>query len=444
MLLEQVNTAIGQLRGSIRKSTTLIVNSGALAVGTLAAAVLGFAYWWLAARFFPPEAVGRASALLSVVGLAGVLSEAGIGTLLIGENGPRRSKGPQLVSAATLVGLALALGLALAFVIGQTLVLGPEGPINGWIVGAAFFFGCGATVVSMLFEDALIGNLNSVGRMVQQVLFSLLKLALIAAAVVVGYVSNAAILLTWVASLLASWIVFDLLSRGGTRRLVGRPDFRLLYRLRRETFDHYALDVALQAPGIIMPFLVLVLLSPATTAAFALLWMLVTTAAVIPAVAATALFPVVRSNPDQAGHNILVSLFGSLLVSLAGAVVILVYSQEILAFFNPAYPDIAGSSLRLLGFSLLGLTLKYHACALARLNDRMRTAAYWFAIGGLLEVCLAVAGAQFGGLQGLVLGWTLAVIIEGACAAAFLGLVTKLNAAPSSLQENPAPSPLQT
>jgi Na+-driven multidrug efflux pump len=163
----------------------------------------------------------------------------------------------------------------------------------------------------------------------------------------------------------------------------------------------------------------------------------------IPAAMATVLFPVVRASPKQSGHNILVSLTASLLFSLICAVFIFTYSQQILALFNPAYPEIAGTSLRFLGFSLLGSTLKFHACTLARLSDAMRKASRWFALGGLLELCFAVAGAKLDGLQGLVLGWTLAVSIEGACAALVLAFATKLDSAAGPVHERRAPSPLQ-
>src|SRR6202021_2499026 len=105
------------------------------------------------------------------------------------------------------------------------------------------------------------------------------------------------------------------------------------------------------------------------------------------------------------------------LFSLVCARLVFVYSRGILSLFNPAYPEIAGSSLRLLGFSLLGSTIKFHACTLARLNDAMRRTSPWFAFGGLLELGFAIAGAKLDAMQGLVLGWTLAVSIEGACAA---------------------------
>jgi O-antigen/teichoic acid export membrane protein len=432
---------ITRVGSALRKSATLIANSGALAIGTIATAALGFVYWWLAARLFPPEVIGRVSALLSVMGLVGVLGEAGLGTLLIGEIVRHRARAPGLTAAAAVVGLALAVVLALLLVVGEANLISGRGPIDGWLEASLFVFGCGLTTLSMVGDQALVGNLNSTGRMMQQVQFSVLKLMLIAAAVIAGWTSDEAILLTWVIGLLASWIVFDLVSRGDARRLVGRPDFGLLHALRRKIFDHYTLDVALQAPGIIMPYLVLVLLSPVTNAAFSLLWMMVSMASVIPAVAATTLFPVVRANPTQSRHDILVSLTMSLLFSLICAVLVFVYSREILALFNPAYPEIAGSSMRLLGFSLLGSTLKFHACALARLGDRMRKAAPWFALGALLELCFAIAGAKLAGLQGLVVGWTLAVTIEGACAAIVFGFATKLDSAPAPARQGPTPSP---
>ncbi|MER8792441.1 hypothetical protein NKH71_32300 [Mesorhizobium sp. M0983] len=444
MPVDLAGTAIIRVRRALRKSATLVMNSGALAIGTVATAGLGFVYWWLAARLFPPEVIGKASALVSVMALVGVLGEAGLGTLLMGEIVRYPGKEPGLAAAAASVGVALAVGLALLFVFGEAYLNSSTGPIGGWFLGAAFVLGCGLTGLSIVADQAFVGTLHSSRRMIRQVLFSTFKLMLIAAAAAAGYASTATILLTWVVGLLASWIGVDLLTRGGARRLVGPPEFRLLHTLRRKAFDHYALDVALQAPCVIMPYLVLVLLSPTTNAAFVALWMLVSMASLIPAAMATVLFPVVRASPKQSRHDILLSLTASLLFSLVCAAFVFTFSQEILAVFNPAYPEIAGSSLRFLGFSLLGSTLKFHACTLARLGDRMRKSSRWFALGGVLELCLAIAGAKLGGLQGLVLGWTLAVSIEGVCAALTLAFAIKLDSAAGPVHEEPRPSPLQT
>ena len=442
MPVDLARTAIVRVRVALQTSAALVVNSAALAIGAISTAGLGVAYWCLAARLFPPEAIGKASAILSVIGLVGLLGDAGIGTMLMGEIVRHPGKAPNLVAAAASVGVALAVGLALSFVFGAHL-MSSISLIDGWFEGVVFVLGCGLVVISKVADQALIGSLRSTGRMVRDVLFSVFKLVLIVAAAAAGSASDAAIILTWVAALLASWISIDLLTRGGARRLVGTPDFHLLHTLRDKVVGHYALDVALQAPLIIMPYLVLILLTPTTTAAFASMWMLVSTAVVIPAVLATVLFPVVRAGPKQSRHHFLVSLTASLLFSLACAAFIFTYSQEILDIFNPAYREIAGSSLRFVGFSLLGLTLKFHACTLARLGDTMRRASLWFALGGLLELGFVVAGAKLGGLEGLVLGWTLAVSIEGACVGLVWIFATKLGFAASPVHEFTAPPPLQ-
>jgi O-antigen/teichoic acid export membrane protein len=416
MLVDLAGTAIQRVRRAFHKSAALVENSSALAIGTMAMAGLGFVYWWLAARLVAPEVIGHAAALLSVMGLIGMLGEAGLGTLLMGELVRHQGKRSGLVTAAASVGLALAVGLALLFVFAAPLV-GSTELINSWFEAVTFVLGCGLTALGMVIDQAFVANLCSTSRMIRQILFSVFKLVLIAAASASGYVSNAAILLTWVAGLLASWIAVDLLTQGAARRLAGPPDFRLLYALRRKVYDHYALDVAAQASGIIMPYVVLIVLSPIINAAFVSLWMLVSMASMIPAVMATVLFPVVRATPKQSAHDVRVSLTASLLYSLVFAGFVFAYSQEILAAFNPAYPEIAGSSLRFLGFSLVGSTLKFHACALARLGDAMRKASLWFGFGGLLELCLALVGAKLDGLQGLAVGWTLAISIQGACAA---------------------------
>ena len=348
------------------------------------------------------------------------------------------------MAAAACAGVALAVGFALLFIFGEAYLNNSTGPIGGWLEVVAFVLGCGLTVFSAVADQAFVGNLRSTGKMIRQVLFATFKLMLVAAAAAAGYASIAAILLSWVAGMLASWIGVDLLTRGGAHRLVGPPDFQLLHTLRRKVFDHYALDVAVQTPGIIMPYVVLILLSPTINAAFVLLWMLVFIASLIPAAMATTLFPVVRASPIWSRHSMLVSLMASLLFSVVFAAFVFTYSEKVLAVFNPVYPGIAGSSLRFLGFSLFGLTLKYHACTLARLTDATRKASRWFALGGLMELCFVVAGAKLYGLEGLVVGWTLAVSIEGACAALILAHAMKLESASGPTHKRPNTSRLRT
>src|SRR5216683_3661045 len=87
----------------IKANSVLLVNAGSLVGTTAVTSVLGFAYWWLAARQFSPEALGLASAAISAMMLLGSLGIVGLGTLLIGELPRQQGKEVSLISATLIV-----------------------------------------------------------------------------------------------------------------------------------------------------------------------------------------------------------------------------------------------------------------------------------------------------------------------------------------------------
>ena len=95
----------------------MLLNAGSLVGTTLMTSVLGFAYWWVAARLYAPGVVGLASALISTMTLLGTISMLGLGTLLTGELPRQPGKEWTLIDAAlivvggtgTIVGLLFAL-----------------------------------------------------------------------------------------------------------------------------------------------------------------------------------------------------------------------------------------------------------------------------------------------------------------------------------------------
>src|SRR3712207_3210155 len=90
---------------------TILANTGSLIGTTAVTSVLGFLYWWLAARLFPPEAVGLASAAISAMMLLGTMGMLGLGTVLIGELPRQRSEASQLITTSLLVAGLASLGL---------------------------------------------------------------------------------------------------------------------------------------------------------------------------------------------------------------------------------------------------------------------------------------------------------------------------------------------
>src|SRR5437879_4167045 len=86
-----------------RANRVMLVNAVSLIGTTAVTTSLGFAYWWLAARRFPPETVGISSAAISAMTLLGLFCMLGLGTLLIGELPRQPDSQAPLISAALIV-----------------------------------------------------------------------------------------------------------------------------------------------------------------------------------------------------------------------------------------------------------------------------------------------------------------------------------------------------
>jgi O-antigen/teichoic acid export membrane protein len=405
-------SVIRQTQSLVAHNTAFIKNSTALAAGTGGAAVLGFVYWWLAAHTCTPQAVGVASAYLSLMGLVGLLGEAGLGTLLTGEimRHPGRERALTMAAGCAALVMSGAAGAA-ALCVSQAASRSFSGGSFHDVNSILFVLGCCFTGLSLVIDQALLGMLQGVLRMLRQFLFSGCKLILLIA-VTARFSNETAILLSWVAAQLVSLLLTALLARRAGRPAIEAPDFQLLGTLRVKVIDHYLLDVNMQAPGVILPYLVTVCLSATSNAAFSTLWMVFSVVAIVPASLATVLFPDVRAAPSHYRDKMVLSLRTSLVFATAFGFLVLLSSRQILSSFNPAYAQIAGNGLQFLGFGLVGAVVKFHVCAGARLTNSMRKAALWFCLGAVWELAAAVIGCRFGQLGGLTLAWVAAVMLE--------------------------------
>src|SRR5882724_8123845 len=87
----------------IHTNSVMLLNAASLIGTTAVTSLLGFAYWWLAARQFAPHMVGTASAAVSAMMLLGSMGVLGMGTLLIGELPRQRSNQIALISTALML-----------------------------------------------------------------------------------------------------------------------------------------------------------------------------------------------------------------------------------------------------------------------------------------------------------------------------------------------------
>jgi O-antigen/teichoic acid export membrane protein len=392
----------------------MITNSAALAAGAAATAVLGFLFWWAAARLFTPHAVGLGSAavlLMTLVALAGELS---LGTLLTGESLRRPKEARQLISAALVV--ALATSSFLAFVYASTIHLVFASPQEQGIPVPLFTVGCGLAGFALVLDHAFVGLLRSTLQMARNGLFSALKLALLIAAgfAVTSENQETLIFAAWTAGQLLSIVIVVAVLAARGKALWARPDFSLLWRLAPNVLRHHLLNLATLAPGLILPSLVTVILSAEANAAFFACWMIMNVILLVPGSLTTILFAMGSVEPERIRHRLRLSFAICLLTSVVAAVALLIGSRYLLGLFGPLYASLGGPALPVLGLVILPAAVKAHYVAVQRLGDRMGAATPILGAGAVLEVVAAAAGGRVDGLVGFAAGWVIAIYIEAA------------------------------
>jgi O-antigen/teichoic acid export membrane protein len=430
----------------------LVTSASALVIGAAANSVLGFLYWWLAARQFAPQAVGVASAAISMMNLLAHVGELGLGTLLMGEISGFHRGAMALISAALLFALTSSTLFGLLYVLVAHQISQPLGAIVGVPRGDVLFVaGCALTGFIIVLDQVYIGLRRSLLQMWRNVGFAVIKLAfLLAAAFVLKQaVDEVAILGTWVIAQICSLLLLTLVLSANRQTIWRTPRFGKLRPLLGYALAHHLLNVVVQMPGFALPFVVTVVLSPQINAAFYAGWTLLNMVLLVPASLTTVLFALGKFEPAALSSQIRLSLALSTAIGALAGIGCLLLSPFILGLFSPLYAVLAGSSLRLLGFGILGVMVKFHYIAVQRLRNRVVQAAAILGAGSTLELVAAVVGGRAGGLMGLTLAWLLAVFVQ---AVIMLPVVVRgarfgyapRSAAASSVQKPPSTPPTST
>lgn len=398
------------------KYSLLLANAGSLVGTTAITSLLGFVYWWAAARLFSPGVVGLSSAAISAMTLLGTGGILGLGTLLVGELPRQPGKEATLISMALLLVAAIGGALGIILAIAAPLISPGLAPLGANFEAIALFAaGASLTALTIVLDQAMIGLWHGGVQLFRNAFFSVVKLALILA---VGLWLSGA---TWLA-IYATWTAGSALSllplagyalwRGGWSRDVYRPQWKLLWKLGPAALQHHALNLILRAPGLVLPLLVTILLSVTMNAWFYVPFMIANFVFSVPLALTTVLFATKSAEPDALAQKTRLTLAISLIISLLAASIICLGTQQLLGLFGHAYAEQAAWSLRLLALAAFPLILKNHYIVLCRIQNQMARAISRMLAGLSLELGGAALGAYLGGLTGLSLGWGIALCME--------------------------------
>jgi O-antigen/teichoic acid export membrane protein len=269
---------VASLRNHLR--VPLYLNGYALVFNSGATSLIGVAYWWLAARLYSIESVGRSSATIAVLMFLSGLSGLNMESILIRFVPGTGRAGIQLIAIVYLTCSIVAALISLVFLIG----------VDFWAPGLDFLRASPAIMVVFIFavitgclfalQDGAITSLRQARWVVvKNTLFALIKLALL---VLLAYLLPIyGILVSWVAPVIFLTPIINTLI---FQRLVpahSRSNFDPLKRITlkqivKSGVSNYLGFMFYQAYMMIPPIIVLGQQGAEASAHFYLPWLLYT------------------------------------------------------------------------------------------------------------------------------------------------------------------------
>ena len=232
-----------------KKNIILFANAGSLVGATGVTSILGFVFWWFAARQFPLKSVGLASALVSAMTLLGTLCMLGLGALVLTELPRQPDKAASLISTALILvgGVGTIAGLAFALVAPYVSV--NFQPLRANAVSMIIFSsGVGLIAISLVLDQELVGLLRAGLQLLRNTIFAFVKLVLLLAiGLWMSQKSGIAIYFTWTAGIGISMIVLLKYIPFKEKRSIRTylPQWKLVHKLGVSALQHHMLNMTL-------------------------------------------------------------------------------------------------------------------------------------------------------------------------------------------------------
>jgi O-antigen/teichoic acid export membrane protein len=402
--------------GQRRKFGFLVRSTVALISTSVVTSGLGFLYWALAARLFPASDVGASATAIAAMNLIAPFTLLGLGTALVSRLPTMPDRRAELVSSAAL--LCGAAGGVVALILAVVLpadFLGLPDVGRRLVPTLVFAAGVAAQGVGMMVDSALLSLVGGGVQFWRNAIFATAKLVLLAVfALTLSRAGSLSIYASWLGANLIGiaavgfWLMRN--HRIRPRRLWPAPS--LLRGLPFHAARHHALNMALQVPFFAMPIVANVTLGSAQAGYLYATWSVASFVFVLPMALSTALFASGARDSRSVITELRFTLRSSLAACAAANLLIFPFGGLILRIFGPDYAANGRTALIILCIGGLGVIVKDHHVALARITGNVGREALLIGSLGAVELAGAAFGAKHGGLTGLTLGWLAVVVLK--------------------------------
>ncbi|HET6697711.1 MAG TPA: phosphotransferase [Nocardioidaceae bacterium] len=411
-------TALALLGRAARQP--LLRNGYALVASAGTSAVLGMAFWVVAARTWPAGTVGVGSALVAAMTLLSTLAQLNLSNVLNRFLPVAGARSGRLVLTCYSVSFGVALLVGAGFVLGtgwwapSLAFLSDDRVLGLWFVTAVALWG-----LFVLQDGALAGLRHSGWVLGKNAVFGAVKLGVLLVPLVL--VSDQGIFLAWTLPLLPMLLAVHLvmarrLLPGHVARTQAHPGRGRVTAHSVARFASADYLVALAGTGLTsaLPILVLEVSGAEQAAYFAVAWNIFYSLYLVSRSMATSLLVEGATDTGRLAdlsYRTLVHTVGM----LAPAVVLIwLLAPQLLAFFGPDYAEDGTPMLRLLALSAIPAAVVVVYGAVERVRARMRRFVLATLAINLAAVVLIWAGLQRAGITGLGLGWLAAQSVAAA------------------------------
>jgi len=282
-------------------------------------------------------------------------------------------------------------------------------------MAALFVIGSVATMAALTFSNAAIGLHRGSAQLWQGSLASALKLACVAALVVVGIRTAPGLLFAWALTMVVSVVVcMPMLRLEPTPAGEGNITHRvaLVRRYGMLSLKHHVLNLSINSVFYIVGVIAALVLLPRQLAYFTAAFLLESTAMVIPYLLALSLFAEISGDQSLLHRHVRRTLPLGMALCVGIVVVAWVTAPFALRLFGPAYAVNGTTALRLLVLVGPAYVIKDHYVAIRRAQGRLGHAAKVMAAGTSAEALGAALGGIHWGMTGICVGWLVAVSCE--------------------------------
>jgi O-antigen/teichoic acid export membrane protein len=391
-------------------------NAYALVASAASTAVLGLAYWSLAARTYEPVAIGTQSAILSAMLLLGGVAEVGLDTVLI-RFLPGAADGRRLLLRAYAGSATAAVVVACVFVVGTSVWSPPLEFMRSsvwWFAG--FVLATVTTCVFALQDSVLTGMRRATWVPIENSLVSVLKIGLLLA--FADVLTNAGIFVSWlIPGLLAvafvNVLVFRRLFPTGASIANGTNSVLSPRDLIRYAFGNYIGSLFALVTINVLPLVVIGRLGATSTAYFFMPWAIYNGLQLFATSISYSLVVEVAGDPDKLRSYFRRALAQTMAIVVPVAVLLALFGPKLLALFGGRYAAEGGSLLRWLAIAVVPGAMVPVTIALARLRNRGGVVALIQAVSSVLLLSLSYFLLADYGIKGVGIAALTSTLVVG-------------------------------